>query len=74
MDSVGNNCHVVGINIEKRMIYDCQEKNLLPLSLKTLSYCCGPNRHFPTFITIVRYVQTIPPKYKVKFIYDVISN
>ena len=45
----GISCHAVGINLEKKMIYDCQESNALPLSLKNLSHCCGPNLTFLKF-------------------------
>ena len=61
MDLVGNNCHAVGINIEKRMIYDCQEKNALPLSLKNLSYCCGPNRTISHFYHYCDICPNDPP-------------
>jgi len=48
-DTVGNNSHVVGINVAKRLIYDCQENSALPLSLDNLSRCCGRNRTFACF-------------------------
>ena len=48
-DTVGNNSHVVGINVAKRLIYDCQENSALPLSLDNLSRCCGVNRTFARF-------------------------
>ena len=48
-DTVGNSSHAVGINIAKRMIYDCQENNALSLSFDNLSHCCGPNRTFSHF-------------------------
>ena len=56
-DTVGNNSHVVGINIAKRMIYDCQENSALPLSLDNLSHCCGPNR---TFVRFYHYCEICP--------------
>ena len=74
MDTCGNCCHAVGINVEEKMIYDCQEKNALPLSLNNLSHCCGPNLTFSHFYNMAEIYPNDPKKYKVKFIYDVISN
>lgn len=41
VDKCGVNTHTVGINIEKIMIYDCQEKYVLDLSQDNFSKYCG---------------------------------
>ena len=61
-DTVGNNSHAVGINIAKRMIYDCQENSALPLSLDNLSHCCGRNRTFARFYHYCEICPNNPPK------------
>ena len=61
-DTVGNNSHAVGINVAKRMIYDCQESSALPLSLDNFSHCCGPNRTFARFYYYCEICPNNPPK------------
>ena len=41
--SVGTSRHVVGIDCNKKVIFDCCERYALKLSLKNLHYCCGEN-------------------------------
>ena len=57
MDLVGSCCHAVGITIEKNMIYDCQGKNVLPLSLKNPTHCYQPNL---TFSHLYHYCEIYP--------------
>ena len=61
-DTVGNSSHAVGINIAKRMIYDCQENNALSLSFDNFSHCCGPNRIFSHFHHYCEICPNDPPK------------
>ena len=51
-DKVGNGSHTVGINLEKKLIYDCQEKFVLKFTLENLSVCCGPGMIFDKFTRI----------------------
>ena len=52
VDTNGNSTHTIGINLEKKRVYDCQEKHILPLSVANLSICCGPNKTFNNFGTV----------------------
>ena len=61
-DTCGNCCHTVGINVEKKMIYDCQEKNALPLSLNNLSHCCRPILTFSHFYNMAEIYPNDPKK------------
>ena len=58
----GSSSHAVGINLEKQMIYDCQESNALPLSVNNLSHCCGPNLTFLKFESAAEIARNDPKK------------
>ena len=51
-DKVGNGSHTVGINLEKKLIYDCQEQFVLQLTLQNLSVCCEPGMIFDKFTRV----------------------
>ena len=52
VDNSGNSTHAVGINLDTRMIYDCQEKYVLNLTKDNLSVCCGLNKVFVQFCKV----------------------
>ena len=49
LDKGGNGSHTIGINLEKQLIYDCQEKFVLKFTVDNLSVCCGPGMIFEKF-------------------------
>ena len=51
-DKGGNASHTIGINLEKQLIYDCQEKFVLKLTVDNLSVCCGPAMVFEKFYLV----------------------
>ena len=45
-DETGSVSYAVGINIGRRLIYDCMKQNSLVLNKGNLSICCGANSIF----------------------------
>ena len=43
-DNAGFKTHTVGLNLQKREIYDCMENYVMRLTRDNLSYCCGPDK------------------------------
>ena len=48
-DASGNASHTVGINLQKQLIYDCEEEFVMKLSKDNLSVSCGPGMIFAHF-------------------------
>jgi len=51
-DKVGNGSHTIGINLEKKLIYDCQENFEMKFTLQNLSVCCRPGMIFDKFTRV----------------------
>ena len=43
-NNAGFKTHTVGLNLQKREIYDCIENYVMRLTRENLGYCCGPNK------------------------------
>ena len=41
--------HCIGINVDKREIYDCEEEGVLDLSIKNINRCCGGSKEIKNF-------------------------
>ena len=54
--------HIVGIDCDEKLIYDCMERYYLKLSKDTLDYCCGINNLGLREITTCRRVIQQPAK------------
>ena len=48
-DHVGQQTHVIGIDLDKNLIYDCMEYGPKSLTFKNLSKCCGKGHKFISF-------------------------
>ena len=51
-DKVQNGSHTIGINLEKKLIYDCQETFVLKFTLEIFSVCYGPGMIFDKFTMV----------------------
>ena len=62
----GGRSHIIGINRELIVIYDCIEKHELQLNHENLSKCCGPNCVFEIFYIEAEFsenrIHVTPPK------------
>ena len=45
-DTDGIQQHAVGIDVGKKIIYDCMEDKTLPFTVENLSTCCGSDADF----------------------------
>jgi hypothetical protein len=45
-DDTGSQTHAIGIDVQSRKIYDCEEEYELNLTYQNLSRCCGESRNF----------------------------
>ena len=41
--------HTVSINVDKKEIYDCEEKGVLPMTMQNLDRCCGGSKRVKNF-------------------------
>jgi hypothetical protein len=48
-DHVGQRTHVIGIDLDRNLIYDCMEYGSLSLTFKNLDKCCGKGHKFISF-------------------------
>ena len=51
-DTLGSASHTFGTNLQKQLIYDCQEKFVMKFSQDNLSVCCGPGMTFDVFYLV----------------------
>ena len=51
-DTLGNASHTIGINLQRQLIYDCEEEFVMKFSQDNLSVCCGPDMIFDSFYLV----------------------